>query len=196
MTTNWDCHKCVWPEKVDSAYAVPPCTMHGQGDVFGDFGCNYYTTTALADEMIAAAATVTPYHSSSSDGRTATHHQDGDGGGGGSDDEEEWRPFAFDPPPPALQELSRQYWDAMSNGTGQPYSAFLPPQMMPKAVDYTRCAEATSNTFWVGTPFDEVSPTRQERERKEKRREDWERRRASLRQAGRQAGRQAALSIS
>jgi hypothetical protein len=52
MTTLWDCHKCVWPAEVNSACVAAPCSLHGRADLFGDWGCEYYTTTQLADEMI------------------------------------------------------------------------------------------------------------------------------------------------
>ena len=149
MTTSWDCQKCVWPVEVDSACSVPPCSMHGQADVFGDFGCKYYTTTLLADEMIAAASTASPPHASAADRLENDLENDESSGA--------WKPFAFEKPPPVLQELSQRYWEAMSNGTGQPYDRYTPRDMMPKVIDYTQCAEATSNTFWVGTPYDELA---------------------------------------
>jgi len=121
ITTNWDCHKCVWPAKVESACQEAPCTMHDRSDIFGDYGCSYYTTPTLADELLDASKFLDPAL-----------------------------------PNPELQSLSRRYWDAMSNGTGQPYSDFL-GDMKPKVFDYTQCAEATSNTFWVGTPYDELA---------------------------------------
>ncbi len=148
MTTNWDCHKCVWPAKVDSACHKPICSMHSRADIFGDFGCNYYSTPSLADEMIMAA-------------ETPVYNEEGyDGAGVGDDGAQDVRKaFEFPPPSPELQALSRKYWDAMSEGTGQPYSSHLPENMMPKAIDYTKCAETTSNTFWVGTPYDELART-------------------------------------
>lgn len=124
LTTNWDCHKCVWPEKVDSACMDSGCSLHDRADLFGDWGCSYYSTCSLADEVIEASA-------------------------GGAD---------LNAPPPLLFELQARYWSAMSNGTGQDYLGAL-GDMRPKVFDYSACAEATSSTFWVGTPYEELART-------------------------------------
>uniref|UniRef100_A0A7S2W9M4 Nucleoside phosphorylase domain-containing protein n=1 Tax=Rhizochromulina marina TaxID=1034831 RepID=A0A7S2W9M4_9STRA len=57
-------------------------------------------------------------------------------------------------PSAALRETIDHFWHGMSVGTGEPYSDHL--RSNPRIFDYTECAEATSNTFWVGTPYDEL----------------------------------------
>jgi hypothetical protein len=100
------------------------CSLHDRADLFGDWGCSYYSTCSLADEVIEASA-------------------------GGAD---------LNAPPPLLFELQARYWSAMSNGTGQDYLGAL-GDMRPKVFDYSACAEATSSTFWVGTPYEELART-------------------------------------
>jgi len=58
----------------------------------------------------------------------------------------------------------QRYWAAMSQGTGQPYfqgeegeeegSSF---RSTPKLWDYMSCGEASSDSFWVGAPYDELA---------------------------------------
>lgn len=59
-------------------------------------------------------------------------------------------------PSPLLAALEVDYWSAMANGTGEPYDQHL-GNLRPKMFDYTQCAETTSNTFWVGAPYDELA---------------------------------------
>lgn len=66
------------------------------------------------------------------------------------------RSLALPLPSPTLAALEGEYWSAMANGTGEPFDAFL-GDLSPRVFDYTQCAEATSNTFWVGTPYDELA---------------------------------------
>ena len=75
FATNWDCQRCFWasepykapqpggalgapplasPERVRNACAAPPCSLHDRWDLFGDFGCSYFTEPSLADEVLAA----------------------------------------------------------------------------------------------------------------------------------------------
>ena len=61
-------------------------------------------------------------------------------------------------PTPTLAQLEQRYWEAMGNGTGEAYAERL-GDMRPRIFDYTQCAETTSNTFWIGTPYDELSRT-------------------------------------
>jgi hypothetical protein len=68
------------------------------------------------------------------------------------------RSLALPLPSPSLAALQGDYWSAMANGTGEPFDRFL-GDLRPKVFDYTQCAEATSNTFWVGTPYDELART-------------------------------------
>jgi len=61
-----------------------------------------------------------------------------------------------------LADRMRNFWGKMSNGTGEDYLShlYLPEEGgmgTPKVWDYTQCAEATSNTFWVGNPYDELA---------------------------------------
>mmetsp|Transcript_59942 Transcript_59942/g.135588 ORF Transcript_59942/g.135588 Transcript_59942/m.135588 type:complete len:458 (-) Transcript_59942:199-1572(-) len=118
LTTNWDCHKCVWPSSVHSACAPPPCTLHDRADLFGDWGCSYYTTPSLADEVLDAS-----------------------------------NDLALPLPSSTLRALEAKYWQKMANGTGESYQVGT---LQPKVLPYTVCAETTSNTFWVGTPYDEL----------------------------------------
>jgi len=59
-------------------------------------------------------------------------------------------------PPPLLFEMESEFWGAMSNGTGEAYLQRI-GDMRPKVYDYSTCAEATSNTFWVGSPYEELA---------------------------------------
>lgn len=73
FTTNWDCQRCFWadepyrkprPGEEDRGDVVPhernacaaaPCSLHHRWDLFGDFGCSYYTEPTLSDELLDAA---------------------------------------------------------------------------------------------------------------------------------------------
>ena len=72
FATDWDCQRCFWaaepyakpapgalaetPETARSrnACAKAPCSLHDRWDLFGDFGCSYFTEPSLADEVLAA----------------------------------------------------------------------------------------------------------------------------------------------
>ena len=55
--------------------------------------------------------------------------------------------------PARLRALAGRYWAAMRDGTGVAHA----PRAAPAVFGYGECAEATSNTFWAGAPFDELS---------------------------------------
>eukprot|EP00613_Pedinella_sp_CCMP2098_P060804 CAMPEP_0171984592 /NCGR_PEP_ID=MMETSP0993-20121228/273905_1 /TAXON_ID=483369 /ORGANISM="non described non described, Strain CCMP2098" /LENGTH=906 /DNA_ID=CAMNT_0012637415 /DNA_START=115 /DNA_END=2833 /DNA_ORIENTATION=- len=57
--------------------------------------------------------------------------------------------------PPLLQSYTERYWRAMSEGTGEGYAATA--RTRPKAWDYRSCGEASSDSFWVGAPYDELA---------------------------------------
>jgi len=153
---------------VTSACAAAPCSLHNRADLFGDWGCEYYTTTKLADEMIGGVV----------DLLVAMRL----GGEGGALCEVKMknlrtsflsmlltlymvvaslltiaaRSLTLPLPSPSLAALEVDYWSAMANGTGEPYDQYL-GNLRPKMFDYTQCAETTSNTFWVGAPYDELA---------------------------------------
>ncbi|KAH8073309.1 hypothetical protein SO694_000611113 [Aureococcus anophagefferens] len=67
FATDWDCQRCFWAaepyakpapgalaEAPETARSRNACSLHDRWDLFGDFGCSYFTEPSLADEVLAA----------------------------------------------------------------------------------------------------------------------------------------------